>query len=52
MFYGEQASKQDVLANIESIRLWAEQQNAENVAFARLYLESGGPFPERLAVSS
>ena len=44
------ARKQDVLANIAAIREWAEQQNAENIAFARLYRDTGGPFPDRLAV--
>lgn len=49
VFYAEQSSKQAVLRNIEAMRAWAEEQNAMNVAFARLYVESGGPFPERLA---
>ena len=49
VFFAENARRQDVLLNINLIRQWAEQQNAENIAFARLYLETGGPFPERLA---
>ncbi|MFI6094096.1 PadR family transcriptional regulator [Lentzea sp. NPDC051213] len=49
VFFAEHATTRDVLANIDAIRLWAERQNAENVAFARLYTEQGGPFPERLA---
>jgi DNA-binding PadR family transcriptional regulator len=49
VFYAEQASKEDTLANIDAIRQWAAAQNAENVAFARLYVETGGPFPQRLA---
>ena len=49
VFFGEQATPDDVLANVAAMRAWAEQQNAENVAFARLYCETGGPFPERLA---
>ena len=49
VFFAEQGTKADALANIGAIRAWAEQQNAENVAFARMYVESGGPFPERLA---
>ncbi len=49
VFFAEHATTGDVLANIDAIRLWAARQNAENVAFARLYTESGGPFPERLA---
>jgi DNA-binding PadR family transcriptional regulator len=50
VFYGEQATKRDVLANIEAIAGWAERQNEENVAFARLYRDNPGPFPQRLAV--
>lgn len=49
VFFAEHATTGDVLANINAIRLWAARQNAENVAFARLYTEQGGPFPERLA---
>jgi len=49
VFYAEHGRKQDALVNIDAIRRWAEQQNATNIAFARLYRDSGGPFPERLA---
>jgi PadR family transcriptional regulator, regulatory protein AphA len=49
VFYAEHTSKDGVLANVAAIRAWAEGQNAENVAFARTYLDTGGPFPERLA---
>jgi PadR family transcriptional regulator, regulatory protein AphA len=50
VFYGEQATKRDVLANIEAIAAWADRQNQENVAFARLFRDTPGPFPQRLAV--
>lgn len=50
VFYGEQATKRDVLANIDAIAQWADRQNRENVAFARLFHDSPGPFPDRLAV--
>jgi PadR family transcriptional regulator, regulatory protein AphA len=49
VFFAEHATRDGVLTNIEAIRQWAARQNAENIAFARLYTESGGPFPERLA---
>jgi DNA-binding PadR family transcriptional regulator len=49
VFFAEHATTRDVLANINAVREWAARQNAENVAFARLYTEQGGPFPERLA---
>jgi DNA-binding PadR family transcriptional regulator len=50
VFYGEQSTKAGLLANIDAIAEWAERQNRENVAFARLYKGSEGPFPDRLAV--
>jgi PadR family transcriptional regulator, regulatory protein AphA len=50
VFYGEQSSKQDLLANIEAIAEWAERRNEENVAFARQFRDDDGPFPERLPV--
>ncbi len=49
VFYSEHTSNEATRANIEAIRAWAAQKNAENIAFARLYQDSGGPFPERLA---
>jgi DNA-binding PadR family transcriptional regulator len=50
VFYGEQATKRDVLTNIEAMAQWAARQNALNVAFARVYRDSDGPFPARRAV--
>lgn len=49
VFYAEHGRKQDALVNIDAIRRWADQQNAANIAFARLYRDTQGPFPERLA---
>ncbi|HEY3556550.1 MAG TPA: helix-turn-helix transcriptional regulator [Kribbella sp.] len=49
VFFAEYSSKDGVEANLAAIRAWAEDQNAENIAFARLYRDSGGPFPERMA---
>jgi PadR family transcriptional regulator, regulatory protein AphA len=49
VFFAEHGRRADVVANIDAIRAWAGRQNAENVAFARLYTEQGGPFPERAA---
>jgi hypothetical protein len=45
VFYAEQASKEDVMADIDAIRRWAEGQTAENVAFARLHVETAGRSP-------
>lgn len=49
IFFAEHSTRTDVLANVEAIRAWAAERNAENVGFARLYTEAGGPFPDRLA---
>jgi DNA-binding PadR family transcriptional regulator len=49
VFFAEHATKADVEGNIAAIRAWAEEQNATNIAFARMYRDTGGPFPERLA---
>jgi DNA-binding PadR family transcriptional regulator len=50
VFYGEQGTKRDVLTNIHAMAEWAARQNALNVAFARLYRDTEGPFPERRGV--
>ena len=49
VFYAEHGRKQDAVRNVAAIREWAERQTAENLAFARLYRDTGGPFPHRLA---
>jgi DNA-binding PadR family transcriptional regulator len=48
VFFAEHSTRAGVLANLGAIQEWAAEQQALNVAFARLYLESGGPFPGRL----
>jgi DNA-binding PadR family transcriptional regulator len=48
VFFAEHSTRSGVLTNIDAIKDWAAEQNAANVAFARLYTETGGPFPERL----
>jgi PadR family transcriptional regulator AphA len=50
VFYGEQATKGDVLTNIDAIARWADDQNRVNVAFARLLRDGTGPFPQRSPV--
>jgi PadR family transcriptional regulator, regulatory protein AphA len=49
VFYAEHSTKAATRERIAEIRAWAEEQTAENIAFARLYRETGGPFPQRLA---
>ncbi|HYZ92243.1 MAG TPA: PadR family transcriptional regulator [Actinomycetota bacterium] len=49
VWLSEHGTTADVMTNIAAIRMWAEERNAENITFAREYLHTGGPFPERLA---
>jgi DNA-binding PadR family transcriptional regulator len=49
VFFGDHSGRNDVLTNVAAIRDWADQQDRRNIEFARAYVESGGPFPERLA---
>jgi DNA-binding PadR family transcriptional regulator len=50
VFFADQGGKADALAAVASIRAWAAQHNAENIAVARSYLAGTGPFPERAAI--
>jgi PadR family transcriptional regulator, regulatory protein AphA len=51
VFYGEQSTKADVLANIAAVADWARQQNEQNVEMARFYRDNAAPpFPDRLGV--
>jgi hypothetical protein len=49
VFYAEHSTKVATRARIAEMRAWAEEQNAENIAFARLYRGSDVPFPQRVA---
>jgi DNA-binding PadR family transcriptional regulator len=49
VFFSDQSSRAAAAANVEAIRSWAQSEAERNVGFARLYTESGGPFPDRLA---
>ncbi len=49
VFFSEQATAQQVRDNIAALHEYAARANAANVAFARLYRDTGGPFPDRLA---
>lgn len=48
LFYAEHGTKQDVLATLDGVRTWTEQQHAESMGIARSYLDGKGAFPERL----
>jgi DNA-binding PadR family transcriptional regulator len=49
--FADSGSKADVLVNLEATRAWVLDQNRENLATARAYLEGRGEFPERAALN-
>ena len=52
MFFADHGTKTDALKAVATIKHWALDRNAENIAVARSYLAGKGPFPERAAVLS
>ena len=49
--FADSGTKADVLANLEATREWVLEQNEENLATARAYLEGHGAFPQRAALN-
>lgn len=49
--FADSGTKADVVANLEATRAWVLEQNEENLATARAYLEGRGAFPERAALN-
>jgi PadR family transcriptional regulator, regulatory protein AphA len=49
--FADSGSKADVVACLEATRAWVLEQNLENLATGRAYLEGHGPFPERAALN-
>ena len=49
--FADSGSKADVVANLAAARAWVLEQNEENVATARAYLEGRSAFPERAALN-
>jgi DNA-binding PadR family transcriptional regulator len=49
--FADSGTKADVVANLEATRTWVLEQNNENLATARAYLEGRGAFPERAALN-
>jgi PadR family transcriptional regulator AphA len=49
--FADSGSRADVLTNLAATRLWVLEQNVENLATGRAYLEGSGPFPERAALN-
>ena len=50
VFFADQGTKLNALSAVATIKLWARDRNAENIAVARSYMAGNGPFPERAAV--
>jgi DNA-binding PadR family transcriptional regulator len=49
--FADSGTRSDVVANIEATRAWVLEQNEENLATARAYLEGRSAFPERAALN-
>jgi PadR family transcriptional regulator AphA len=49
--FADSGTRADVVANLEATRAWVLEQNEENLATARAYLEGRGAFPERAALN-
>jgi DNA-binding PadR family transcriptional regulator len=49
--FADGGSTADIIANLAATRAWVVEQNRENLATARAYLEGTGAFPERAALN-
>jgi len=49
--FADSGSKADIATNLEATRAWVLEQNEENLATARAYLEGRSAFPERAALN-
>jgi DNA-binding PadR family transcriptional regulator len=49
--FADGGTKADVMANLDAARAWVLQQNEENLATARAYLEGHSAFPRRAALN-
>jgi DNA-binding PadR family transcriptional regulator len=49
--FADSGTKADVLANLAATRAWVLEQNEENLATGRAYVEGRGAFPERAALN-
>lgn len=52
LLYADQGSKQDLLDAVRATRAWALARAPEGLSQVRGYLADGGPFPERLHLST
>jgi DNA-binding PadR family transcriptional regulator len=49
--FADSGSKADIIAHLEAARAWVLEQNEENLATARAYLDGRSEFPERAALN-
>jgi DNA-binding PadR family transcriptional regulator len=49
--FADSGRKADILANLDATRAWVVDQNEENLATARTYLEGRSAFPQRAALN-
>jgi PadR family transcriptional regulator AphA len=49
--FADSGTKADIIANLAAARAWVAEQNEENLATARAYLEGRSAFPERAALN-
>jgi DNA-binding PadR family transcriptional regulator len=49
--FADSGSKADVVANLEAARRWVLEENEDNLATARAYLDGRGAFPDRAALN-
>lgn len=49
--FADSGSKADIVANLAATRAWVIDENEENLAAARAYLEGHSAFPERAALN-
>jgi PadR family transcriptional regulator AphA len=50
VFLADQGDKQALLANLRGIQAWAEDEHRRGIQLVRDYLQTGGPFPDRLHI--
>jgi PadR family transcriptional regulator AphA len=49
--FADSGTKADIVASLAATRAWVMEQNAENLATARAYIEGQSAFPERAALN-
>jgi DNA-binding PadR family transcriptional regulator len=49
--FADSGSTADIIANLAATRAWVLEQNRENLATGRAYLDGRGEFPERAALN-